>query len=222
MLKRGEKIGVNVIESNLCFNGPLTDRKRTDFIVLHHSDAGECSIHDIHRWHLAKSWLGCGYNYFVRKDGLIYRGRPREAAGAQCDGYNNCSIGICAEGNFQEENMLPAQENAIIELCKELSGIYTGAQIVGHRELNATACPGANYPLEKIKAGAVAEAKIKESDTMFKDVPAGHLAAKDIEWLKEKGIVKGDDHGNFRPDEPATRAEVAVLIARALRLMGQQ
>lgn len=118
--------------------------------------------------------------------------------------------------------MLPAQENAIIELCKELSGIYTGAQIVGHRELNATVCPGANYPLEKIKAGAVAGAKIKESDTMFKDVPAGHLAAKDLEWLKEKGIVKGDDHGNFRPDEPATRAEVAVLIARALRLMGQQ
>ncbi|AOQ24726.1 hypothetical protein MTAT_04750 [Moorella thermoacetica] len=50
---------------------------------------------------------------------------------------------------------------------------------------------------------------------MFNDV-INHWAQRDIEWLAQKGLVKGDDNGNFRPDAPATRAELAVMVKRAI------
>lgn len=57
---------------------------------------------------------------------------------------------------------------------------------------------------------------------MFQDVPTNRWAAQDIEFLYQKGLIHGDDTGNFRPDAPITRAEVASLIARILRLLGVQ
>ena len=63
--------------------------------------------------------------------------------------------------------------------------------------------------------------KIQEVLKMFVDM-AGHWAAADVAYLEQKGIVAGDGSGNFNPDLPITRAEVAALIARALRLLGIQ
>ncbi|HHY67367.1 MAG TPA: hypothetical protein GX517_09260 [Alicyclobacillus sp.] len=56
---------------------------------------------------------------------------------------------------------------------------------------------------------------------MFKDVPVTHWAAKDIERLANLGIVRGDEQGNFRPDQPLTRAEAAALINRLLQYLGR-
>jgi murein DD-endopeptidase MepM/ murein hydrolase activator NlpD len=57
----------------------------------------------------------------------------------------------------------------------------------------------------------------KEEQSMkFKDIPDTHWAAKAIDELSEKGIIKGYEDGTFKPDAPVTRAEVAVMISRAL------
>lgn len=59
----------------------------------------------------------------------------------------------------------------------------------------------------------------KEEDNMkFTDVADTHWAAKAIDELSEKGIINGYDDGTFRPDEPISRAEVAVMISRALEV----
>ena len=50
----------------------------------------------------------------------------------------------------------------------------------------------------------------------FSDI-AGHWAEKDILSAASMGIVKGNTDGTFRPDNPATRAEVVAMIMRALR-----
>ncbi len=50
---------------------------------------------------------------------------------------------------------------------------------------------------------------------VFNDI-INHWAKNDIEWMAQKGLVKGDDNGNFRPDDPATRAELAVMVKRAI------
>ena len=34
--------------------------------------------------------------------------------------------------------------------------------------------------------------------------------------LAEKGIISGDENGLFRPNAPITRAEAAVMVAKAL------
>jgi murein DD-endopeptidase MepM/ murein hydrolase activator NlpD len=57
----------------------------------------------------------------------------------------------------------------------------------------------------------------KEEQSMkFKDVPDTHWAAKAIDELSEKGIIKGYEDGTFKPERPVTRAEVAVMISRAM------
>jgi N-acetylmuramoyl-L-alanine amidase len=61
---------------------------------------------------------------------------------------------------------------------------------------------------------------IQEVLSMFKDVPQNHWAAKDIEWLAQKGIIRGDEQGNFGFGKPLLREEFAAVMARVLRLLG--
>ncbi len=49
----------------------------------------------------------------------------------------------------------------------------------------------------------------------FKDVPDGHWAKKFIEVLASRGVIAGITGGNYRPDDPVTRAEFAAMIRKA-------
>lgn len=139
---------MNIIQPNLKFNGEFTFSNVPDTIILHHAEASHCTVKDIHAWHLSNGWLGIGYHYFCNKQGQVYKGRPDNAQGAHCLGYNDRSIGICAEGAYMTETMPEAQKQAVVELCRYL-GIKS---IKGHGEFYSTNCPGANYPLSEIKS----------------------------------------------------------------------
>ncbi len=52
---------------------------------------------------------------------------------------------------------------------------------------------------------------------MYKDT-AGHWAQRDIDWATQRGYLRGDGDGNFRPNDTVTRAEV---VAGVNRLIGQ-
>lgn len=145
---------MNIIEINLTFRN-LDYGNMPDMIVLHHADYSVYSIEEVHQLHLDKGWAGCGYHFFIRKDGSIYRGRPENSIGAHCLGVNSHSIGICAEGKYMTEQMPMSQRKAIIELCKHISSKYNLRAIYGHRELYETDCPGVNYPLEFIKNSVI-------------------------------------------------------------------
>jgi hypothetical protein len=54
--------------------------------------------------------------------------------------------------------------------------------------------------------------------TMFGDVPASHWAAVWIEQLAAEGITAGCAGGNYCPDIPVTRAEMAVFLVRTFNL----
>lgn len=141
---------MNIINSNLQFRN-LSYGNKPDTIVLHNADASKCTIQDIHAWHLANGWAGCGYHYLVRKDGSIYTGRPENAIGAHCPGENDHSIGICAEGKYMVEQMPQVQKQAIIELSTYIKKKYGINKVGGHKEFYSTDCPGTNYPLVEIK-----------------------------------------------------------------------
>lgn len=202
------QFSVKIHEVPLKWRGNLVKRPTTDCIVLHHAEASRCSVEDIHRWHQSQGWAGIGYHYLVQKDGSIWRGRPEDVMGAHCSGHNAHSLGVCAEGDYEREEMPAAQEAAIVRLVQDLLRRYPGARILGHRELVPTLCPGRNYPLDRIRAAV-------EVLGMFADLQ-GHWAQKDVEWLAREGLIKGDERGNFHPDRPITRAEAAVLVRRAI------
>lgn len=50
---------------------------------------------------------------------------------------------------------------------------------------------------------------------LFKDIN-GLWAKEQIERVAKAGLLKGDDKGNFRPDDKLTRAEMAVVLDRLL------
>lgn len=143
---------MNIIEEKYHWAALLPRRtRRTEFIILHHAGVSTCTAQEIHQWHLDKGWAGIGYNYFVRKDGVVHCGRPYDALGSHCLGFNSNSVGICAEGKYDTENMPDIQKKAIIVLCRELLVLYPAAKVVGHGDCVPTGCPGINYPLMEIQ-----------------------------------------------------------------------
>lgn len=135
----------------------MTKRSSTERIILHHSACSSCTAEQIHQWHLNNGWEGAGYHFLVRKDGNVYRLRPEEYIGAHAKGSNYNSIGICAEGNFENETMSEAQKNSLIELVSYLKGKYGISKVLKHSDVNNTACPGKNYPFNEIVNGKVEE-----------------------------------------------------------------
>ena len=53
----------------------------------------------------------------------------------------------------------------------------------------------------------------------FVDVPSGHWAYDDLEWLLAERVISGYPDGAFKGRQPATRFEVAAVIARTLPLI---
>ena len=63
----------------------------------------------------------------------------------------------------------------------------------------------------------------KEETTVPKTLNdiSGHYAEKHIQKLLDYGIVNGDDNGNYRPDDPITRADAAIIAANVLTCLGK-
>ena len=140
---------MNIIDTNLNFK-QMDTRKSTQRIILHHAAAKTCSAEDIHRWHLNKGWSGAGYHFLVRKDGKIYRLRPEDKVGAHAYGSNYNSIGVCFEGDYMVENMPEEETKAGQELVAYLKNKYGISEVEVHKRVNATSCPGDNFPFNQI------------------------------------------------------------------------
>lgn len=180
---------MQIIEKKYNWNGVLSKRTKTNHIILHHM-AGNGSADDIHRIHIGNGWTGIGYHFYIRKDGSIYQGRPIDTVGAHCSNYNSASIGVCFEGNYETENVMPdAQKKSGQELVGYLKGLYPKAHIKKHRDFNSTACPGKNFPFDEIKNGVInTTPKIQEltsvNDIVWELNHRGIITDKEL-WLKK-------------------------------------
>ena len=143
---------MKIIETNWNWKSGLSRRAKTNVIVLHHAAAHTCTAQQIDNWHKGNGWSGIGYHFFIRKDGSIYRGRPEWAVGAHASGRNSDTIGVCVEGNYEEEKTMPqTQKNSVKEILHYLKGKYPKAELKGHKDVGATGCPGKYYPLQEMK-----------------------------------------------------------------------
>lgn len=124
-------------------------------LIFHHSAIKAITVEKIDELHKAKGWQGIGYHYFISKDGTIYEGRPEGAEGAHTIGKNSESIGICVEGNLEEEeitlNQIVSIENLSLYLCLE----YDINDILQHKDFANTLCPGKNFPIDEIKNSVI-------------------------------------------------------------------
>lgn len=122
-------------------------------IVVHYSATFEdqnLTRDDIDVMHKVRGWRKVGYHYVIRRDGTVEVGRAEHEVGAHVGGQNTGKIGICCIGGLNRatgpnkgvDNRTPVQTAELIALIRELLKRYPGAEVVGHRDLAATQCPG--------------------------------------------------------------------------------
>lgn len=161
-------------------------------IILHHIEAAMATVEEVNDWHLTRWGTGIGYNFYVRKDGTVYLGRPINSVGAHCLGMNECSIGIAFEGNFMTDIMTEAQFNSGVELIKYLKNKYGITELGGHCDYNDTNCPGSNFPLVLFKVSIGNETRsLYSKETEWLQVLCNQLDIKDQsgDKLIEDGIL---------------------------------
>jgi len=131
--------------------------KRNDFIFVHCSatkpnlDIGAAEIRE---WHLQRGWRDIGYNYVIRRNGVVEGGRDLdedgdflEEIGAHVRGYNSVSVGICLVGGVDWEgkpdfNYTHKQMASLFSLISQIKAEYPGALVIGHRDKDPRkACP---------------------------------------------------------------------------------
>lgn len=137
---------------------------RWTHLMIHHSagPAGQ-TVDAIRRYHVgARGWSDIGYHYLVQRDGAgrghLKGGRPASKNGAHAGSlkWNGCALGLCVIGTFQPggEAMKDALYQdvlaAVLHVMK-LHGIPP-ANLLAHRDVKATSCPGAWFPMAKLRA----------------------------------------------------------------------
>lgn len=134
------------------------------YIVVHHTATPNSTDYSLdHGLNLSKSiqnyhmdsngWIDTGQQLTISRGGYVMEGRDRTpesiAAGQHVVGthvanYNSSAIGIENEGTYTSASPTQALTDSLVETLAWLCGAYglNPSAIVGHRDFNATACPG--------------------------------------------------------------------------------
>lgn len=133
--------------------------RKIDYIVIHCSATKpnqDIDISDVKRWHTQqRGWLDVGYHFFIKRNGVLQRGRDldgdgfvMEEVGAHVKGYNSKSLAICYAGGINhlgkaDDNRTPEQLETLKTLVFTLKEMFPNAIIKGHRDFPnvAKACP---------------------------------------------------------------------------------
>jgi hypothetical protein len=125
-------------------------------LIVHCSDSPDTrdiGFIEINQWHKERfaGWkdpngniIYCGYNYIVRRNGIIEVGRPEGVEGAHCLSHNHDSVSVCWVGS---KYMTIEQKHALKVLCLSILKKYglTTDKIYGHCEFNKhKTCPNFN------------------------------------------------------------------------------
>ena len=84
-----------------------------------------------------------GYQYFIERDGTIYKGRLDTEEGAHCRGHNKRTIGICLMGNGCEKDFSVGQYKSLRELVDRKMKEYNldRRNLYPHSAFTPTLCP---------------------------------------------------------------------------------
>jgi len=147
---------------------PYQYSKRIQKIVVHHTaetgvkngKTASQVMRAIYRYHtVSRKWGDIGYHFVIAPDGKIFEGRAGGdfvvAGHAYCN--NIGTIGIALMGNFNNQEPSDEQVDSLRNLLLYLAKKYEldltdeewyhgkkTSNLIGHRDITATACPGEN------------------------------------------------------------------------------
>ena len=148
---------------------PQATPRHWQYLVLHHSGTSRGDINSIDAEHRTRTdsqgepWLGIGYHFVIGNghgmaDGAVeptFRWRDQlHGAHAGDRQHNDAGIGICLIGDFEQQRPTTRQLASASRLLAALAEQYQIAtsDMVLHREIAATQCPGRHFDLEPLLA----------------------------------------------------------------------
>ncbi|MBI2906546.1 MAG: N-acetylmuramoyl-L-alanine amidase [Chloroflexi bacterium] len=124
---------------------PSRDLSAVNYLVIHHSGVDrDSSAEAIAAYHVdSLGWPGIGYHFLVHPDGRIEYVGDIATLRYNVAGRNAEVIGICLPGDFTAHPPTEAALSSARALVRALRlELGRHLPVVGHRELNPTACPG--------------------------------------------------------------------------------
>ena len=135
------------------------------YIVVHHTASANSTDYSLdHALRLSQSiqnyhmdsngWIDIGQQLTISRGGYVMEGRDhtpesiaagRHVVGTHVANNNSTCIGIENEGLYTSEEPTQALTDSLVETLAWLCGAYglnPQSAILGHRDFNATACPG--------------------------------------------------------------------------------
>jgi hypothetical protein len=147
-------------------NGTITvENHKPTYIVVHHTAGGNSSdlslahayqiSRDIQNFHMdGRGWIDSGQQLTNSRGGHITEGRhrsveildggTRHVQGANVGNHNSEVIGIENEGLYSTVDVTPQLWDSLVQLVAYIAQSYgiSPDMIRGHRDFNATECPG--------------------------------------------------------------------------------
>jgi hypothetical protein len=214
---------------------PLSDINK---LVVHHSavppSVGPGRIADYHVEKL--DWPGVGYHFFVGEDGILYQGNKLQTVSFHAVQANPTGVGICFLGSFMKktppEAQLRAGAHLLAWLMQELDVALD--DVIGHKEVLATACPGKQWlDGKKWKAQLRQEiTKVQQEAEAGEPGPGPAPGAKPIyhyllfwahdgDWAEQDWINARNYIGTFQPSvgfsaTDAAQAEYVTIVGGPL------
>lgn len=144
---------------------PQVLSRTPDHIVVHHTATANAVAESkerafelsrgIQNWHMDNNgWYDTGQHFTISRGGYLMEGRNgslsavrdlRHVLGAHTANHNSHTLGIENEGTYTSEQPPRALMASLIESLAWLCTVYAlepATAIVGHRDYNATSCPG--------------------------------------------------------------------------------
>lgn len=171
-----------------------------------------------------RGWDDIAQHVTLFPDGKFLTGRNFGKTPASIVGHNGTSkaVPFMVEmvGNFDKGNdvLKGAQLDSILQLAKFFHD--QGKYIRFHRENASKTCPGTGIDkkeflkmVREYGKKPTTSAQPAKPDTRYPDVPKDYWAYEFIELLSKEGIVGGHKDGKFHPEDPATRGQIAKMLA---------
>ena len=122
------------------------------YLAIHHTAGPDTQTPDeIANFHInERGWGGVGYHFIISKNGTVYYVGDLTTARANVLNMNDVVIGICLVGSFisgkepTNEQLQSAHEltSQLLFRTPELVNVNGWQDVVGHKDLQSTECPG--------------------------------------------------------------------------------
>lgn len=126
------------------------------------------------------------------------------------------SVEICESGDY--EKTLDNAAKVVAKILRVRG--WNVDRLRRHYDWSGKICPrkmhdgGTWRGWDDFKAKVARELEPKENRSAFDDVPANHWARTSIEKAASAGVMAGVSDREFAPNEPVTRAQMAVILDR--------